>query len=218
VGPVLWTVLLGADLAVLGLSLGYVAVATLTGKAVGLSGAGVDLRTLLWGQVAFNLLTLGVIPFAWVIGTRVKPWEGAVRYLHLDEPAKGLLQGFLLGIASLAGLWLISLLLALFHYQPKNAEADAILKAVTPSLALALAFGAAVGEEIFFRGLLQRKLGVWGQAVLFGLFHLSYGTPLQVIIPTLLGLLYGWLIKRGAPLWTTMAAHFVFDYAQLSTF
>jgi membrane protease YdiL (CAAX protease family) len=63
----------------------------------------------------------------------------------------------------------------------------------------------------------QRRLGVWGQAVLFGLFHLSYGTPLQVILPALLGLLYGFLVKRGAPLWTTMAAHFVFDYAQLTT-
>lgn len=212
---VLWSVLLGIDLALLGLSLAAVFVATLTGEGAGLAGGGLDLRTALWVQVAFNLLTLGLIPLAWVVGTRVRPWEGAVRYLRLDRPLRGTLVGIAWGLATLVGLVLLGLLLHALHYDPPNEQADAILCAVTPALALALAFSAAVGEEIFFRGLLQRKLGVWGQALLFGLFHLSYGTPLQVIVPALLGLLYGWLIKRGAPLWTTIAAHFVYDAVQL---
>lgn len=215
VGPTLWTVLLGIDLALLGLLFAGTVYLTLTGQGASLTGT-ID-RTALWGQVAFNLATLGLIPLAWVVGTRVDPWRGAVRYLHLERPLIGLLQGVLWGIATLAALVLLGLLLRALHYEPANEQADAILDAMTPTLAVALAFSAAVGEEIFFRGLLQRKLGVWGQAVLFGLFHLSYGTPLQVILPALLGLLYGWLIKRGAPLWTTMAAHFVFDYTQLSS-
>jgi membrane protease YdiL (CAAX protease family) len=217
VGPILWSLLLGIDLTLLGVSLVAVAYSTFTGQGGGLEGTGIDVRTALWGQVAFNLLTLGVIPLAWVAGTRLKPWEGAVRYLRLEHPLRGTAVGVLWGLATLAALILLGLLLRAAGYDPPNEQADAILKAVTPALALALAFSAAVGEEIFFRGLVQRRLGVWGQAVLFGLFHLSYGTPLQVILPALLGLLYGFLVKRGAPLWTTMAAHFVFDYAQLTT-
>jgi membrane protease YdiL (CAAX protease family) len=217
VGPILWSVLLGIDLALLGLSLLAIGYATLTGRDAGLAGSSADLRTALWVQVGFNLVTLGAIPLAWVMGTRVRPWAGAIRYLRLQRPLVGTLWGVGVGAVTLLALILLGYLLKALHYNPPNDQADSILKAVTPSLALALALSAAVGEEIFFRGLLQRKLGVWGQAALFGLFHLSYGTPLQVIIPALLGLLYGALVKRGAPLWTTMAAHFVFDYAQLSS-
>jgi membrane protease YdiL (CAAX protease family) len=211
---ILWSVLLGLDLALLGLSLLYAALDVLTGKGQALTG-GPGLRTVLWAQVAFNLLTLGLIPLAWVVGTRARPWEGAVRYLHLEHPARGAAQGVLWGVASVAALVVLGSVLRRVGYDPPNAQADAILSAVTPALALALAFSAAVGEEIFFRGLMQRWLGVGGQALLFGLFHLSYATPLQVVIPALLGLGFGVLVRRGAPLWTTMVAHFLYDGVQL---
>lgn len=209
--PLLWTLLLGIDLALLGLALVSTIFLTLTGRSVAVK---VD-RATLWGEVAVNLLALGVIPFAWVVGTRVRAWEGAKRYLRLDRPLVGLVEGALWGLGAVGALLLLGSILAALHRAPSNPQADAILDAVTPALALALALGAAVGEEIFFRGLLQRWTGVWGQAVLFGLFHLSYGTVLQVLAPLALGLLLGWLVRRGAPLWTAMAAHFVFDYAQL---
>lgn len=220
VGPSLWTLLLALDLGLLGLFLATSILAILWPGRFGsasLGGEGVDLGAALWLQAAFNLLALGVVPAAWVAGTRVRPWQGMVNYLRLDRPAPGLAWGVLWGVASLAGLFVVGLVADALHYNPPNEQADAILKAVTPALAVALALSAAVGEEIFFRGLLQRWLGVWGQAALFGLFHLSYGTPLQVAIPMLLGLLYGWLVRRGAPLWTPMAAHFLFDYVQLSS-
>lgn len=220
VGPTLWTILLGLDLGLLGLFLVITVLAlALPERFAGgaLPSQPGSLRTALWAQAAFNLVALGAIPFAWVMGTRVRPWAGAVRYLHLERPLSGLLKGVLWGAATLGALVLLGVAMDALHYRPPNDQADAILKSVTPALAAALALSAGVGEEIFFRGLLQKRLGVWGQALLFGLFHLSYGTPLQVIVPGLLGLLYGFLIQRGAPLWTTIAAHFVFDYVQLSS-
>ncbi|HEX2065274.1 MAG TPA: CPBP family intramembrane glutamic endopeptidase, partial [Candidatus Thermoplasmatota archaeon] len=168
-------------------------------------------------QAGINLLMLGATPLAWAAGTRVGGWGGAVVYLRLQRPLRGLLQGLLWGFASLVGLAVLGLLLQGADYETPNPQADAILGAMTPQLALALAFSAAVGEEILFRGLLLRWIGVWGQAILFGLIHLSYATPLQVVLPGLLGLLYGFLVKRGAPLWTPIAAHFVFNYVQFSS-
>ncbi|HUR61398.1 MAG TPA: type II CAAX endopeptidase family protein [Candidatus Thermoplasmatota archaeon] len=215
-GPTLWSVLLGIDIGLMAVALLYEAVSLLRGEGSGVAGS-TDLQRLLWGQVVFNLLTLGLIPFAWVMGTRVRPWEGALLYLRLHHPGKGIVQGALWGLATLGGLVLLGYALKSSGTEAPNPQADALLCAMTPTLALALALSAGIGEEIFFRGLLQKRLGVWGQAIVFGLFHLSYGTPLQVIIPALLGLLYGFLVRRGAPLWVPITAHFLFDYVQLSS-
>lgn len=219
IGPLLWTILLGLDMGLLAFSLIVTALALVFPDqfpSPNLSGTPGAVRTLLWIQIAFNLLMLGAIPFAWVLGTRVKPWAGTLRYLRLQGAARGILQGIGWGLASLAGLVALGYLLKVVHYTPDNKQAEAILDAVTPALAVALALSAGIGEEIFFRGLLQKRLGVWGQAAVFGLFHLSYATPLQVIIPALLGLLYGWLIKRGSSLWVVITAHFLYDLAQLT--
>jgi membrane protease YdiL (CAAX protease family) len=218
-GPMLWTVLLGIDIGILAIFVLLTAIAWIWPSSLpGGSDAGYEVTPgLLWGQVLFNFITLGIIPFAWVMGTRVRPWEGTLRYLQLHSPGKGILQGILWGVASLGALILLGLLLHFLHYDSPNDEADKILGAVTPVRALALALSAGVCEEIFFRGLMQKRLGVWGQAILFGLFHLSYGTPLQVLVPAALGLLYGFLVKRGAPLWVPITAHFLFDFVQLSS-
>jgi len=145
----------------------------------------------------------------------VRPVEGTKRYLRLFAPARSILLGVAWGVATLAGLLALGLLLDRLHVDQSSQQAEDILKAVTPGLAIALALGAGFAEEVFFRGLLQKRLGWVGQAVVFGLFHLSYGTWLQVLVPFALGLLYGWIIKRGGSLWTTMAAHFVYDATQL---
>ncbi|MEA3202710.1 MAG: hypothetical protein QOI63_376, partial [Thermoplasmata archaeon] len=117
VGYTLWTVLLGLDLAVLGALLLGSAYLALTGQGGGLVG-NADLRTALWAQVAFNLVTLGLIPLAWVVGTRVRPWEGALRYLRLHAPGRGLATGALWGVASLAALVALGALLKAVDYNP----------------------------------------------------------------------------------------------------
>lgn len=219
VGPLLWTILLGLDMGLLAVSLLFTAASLLGGKGGGdLAGlTPAQLRIALWAQAAFNLIALGLLPLAWGMGTRRQPWRGMVRYFHLDRPLLGVLQGVGWAVVVLLGLVAIGYLLQLVGYQPGNPQADAILAAVTPALAVALALSAGIGEEVFFRGLLQRWVGVWGQAAIFGLFHLGYGTPLQVVVPFLLGLLLGFLVRRGASLWVAITAHFLFDLVQLTS-
>ncbi len=73
----------------------------------------------------------------------------------------------------------------------------------------------AIGEELFFRGLIQTKLsqlfrnyhaGIWVSAILFSAFHLQfYG-----FIPRmLLGALFGYLFVWSGSLWIPILAHFV---------
>ena len=74
---------------------------------------------------------------------------------------------------------------------------------------------AAVGEEVLFRGILQRKFtawtgnvhaGIWLAAALFSAIHLQfYGFFPRM----LLGALFGYLLVWSGNLWVPMVAHFV---------
>jgi membrane protease YdiL (CAAX protease family) len=79
----------------------------------------------------------------------------------------------------------------------------------------AIAVSAGVVEEIFFRGFLQRRIGLLASTVLFALAHLGYGQPFMLVGITLLSLLYGELLRRRGSVWAAMAAHAVFDLVQL---
>ena len=83
-------------------------------------------------------------------------------------------------------------------------------------LVIALSITAGVTEEILFRGILQRWVGVWGQAVLFGLAHAGYDTVLNVAVPLLIGIGFGYVYKWRRNLWTVIVAHFLYDFVLLS--
>lgn len=78
-----------------------------------------------------------------------------------------------------------------------------------------IAFMAAVSEEIFFRGMLQKVLiectknkhvGVWIGAALFSAFHMQfYGFVPRMLMGAYLGYLFLW----SGSLWPGMIAHFV---------
>jgi len=79
---------------------------------------------------------------------------------------------------------------------------------------LIVALIAAVGEELFFRGVLQKLLFQWSKnihvaiiftAILFGAFHLQfYGFIPRV----LMGVLFGYLLYWSGSIWLPILAHF----------
>jgi hypothetical protein len=79
---------------------------------------------------------------------------------------------------------------------------------------------AGVGEELFFRGVIQYKLAEWMTplaglvltSVLFGLAHAL--SRLYFLLATLIGLYFGWLALRYNLL-APMTAHAVYDFAAL---
>ncbi len=173
-----------------------------------------------------NLAMFGLLPMAWVYGTRVKPWLGGNRYLKFKDTPRALLKGTLLGIGLMVAVTLISLLYTVATEGPDaltatpdetdNPVVQAILDNLTIPLAIVIAITAGFGEEILFRGVLQKWIGWWPQAIVFGLSHAIGGDPLQIIVTGLIGLLFGWLIHRGHSMWLVIAAHFSYDLALLS--
>jgi membrane protease YdiL (CAAX protease family) len=72
-----------------------------------------------------------------------------------------------------------------------------------------VAFMAALGEELLFRGALQPLIGLVPTAVIFGLLHAT-GLA-HIVLATLLGLWLGWLYQWTGSLWPPIAAHLALD-------
>jgi membrane protease YdiL (CAAX protease family) len=104
-------------------------------------------------------------------------------------------------------------------------EADLIPKAPPPIIAgiaglpvihrLGISLVAGVVEELFFRGFLQRRLGIAAATVFFVLAHAGYGQPMLFFSITLLSIFYGLLVKWRGNVLAAMVAHFLFDAVQL---
>ena len=88
-----------------------------------------------------------------------------------------------------------------------------------PTLALValvvVAVVPAVGEEVLFRGILQRNLtrwtgnvhaGIWLAAILFSAIHVQF---LGFVPRMLLGALFGYLYVWAGNIWIPILAHFV---------
>jgi membrane protease YdiL (CAAX protease family) len=79
----------------------------------------------------------------------------------------------------------------------------------------AIALTAGVVEELFFRGLLQPRVGIALSSALFVLAHLSYEQPFMLIGIAALSLVFAWLVAWRRSILPAIAAHAAFDLIQL---
>jgi membrane protease YdiL (CAAX protease family) len=152
-------------------------------------------------------------------GARLAEQVGLAARRPLAELGFGALFGVAAWLAVIVCAWLAALALAALggdELLPKSPPAAvAWLAGQSVALRAALAVSAGVVEEIFFRGLLQPRLGIVASTALFALAHLSYGQPFMLLGVTVLSLLYAGLVRWRQSLWAAIAAHTVFDLVQL---
>lgn len=171
-----------------------------------------------------NLMLFGAVPLAWVAATRVRAHPGTWRYLNLRFKGRDWLRGLALVPVMLVAVVILSSLYTLAtkgtdgftDTGEENPAVQAMLNNLSWPLALLIAFSAGVGEEIFFRGLLQRRIGIWAQAILFGLAHAAGGYIPQILFATGLGVAFGFLYKRGWSLTSLIVAHLLYDLVLLA--
>ncbi len=90
---------------------------------------------------------------------------------------------------------------------------QAMLAGVTnPFVAIVLAVSTGVGEEVFFRGAIQPRMGIVLTAVLFTFLHAQYGFTWILLGLFLVGLIFGWLAKRYGTM-AAVVAHVVYNLA-----
>jgi membrane protease YdiL (CAAX protease family) len=135
------------------------------------------------------------------------------------EAAIGLAFGALGWVALIAVLSLLALgaLAAGFERAVPDRPPEMIvwLAALPWGLRLAVSLSAGLVEEVFFRGLLQPRVGIGASSLLFVLAHASYGQPLLLVGITLLSLGFGALTRWRRTVWPAITAHALFDAVQL---
>lgn len=173
------------------------------------------------GAITLNslvlLLGLGGVGLLWIRFTRVGGWSALPAYLPLGQLRSSWGKGALVGLGILGLVIVTGLIEQLLLGEPEtSATIEALFDVLTIPLILLIALSAGIGEEIFFRGIMQKWVGVWGQAVFFGITHAGYGTVSQVVVPLLIGLFLGFVHKRYQNLWVVIIAHTLYDLVPLT--
>ncbi|MCC2545839.1 CPBP family intramembrane metalloprotease [Hymenobacter sp. BT175] len=246
--PILSLLLLGA-LLLAGLCVAYFLAFALAGILFGVSltelqrvlqnpaghAQGWSVLMLLQGLTAFVGLGGGVLAFVLVQGRSLKSY-----FAPRPVAARWLLAAAVLVLVSLPLLswvieWNANVHLPGFlsdweaQARAKEAQLQGMIKLLTDFgtvphflvAVLVIAGGAAVGEELVFRGVVQRLLGqwfksahagIWLSALIFSAIHLQF---LGFVPRLLLGALFGYLYEWSGSILVPMAAHFTHNAFQL---
>ena len=154
-------------------------------------------------------------------------FEGSFRELFFsrEKIVFSLVTGVSFSFFVIIGL---AFIFTLLHYGgislPENPLGDEIAESITLPLLFLVPLLSSISEEVFFRGFLQPKLingttpllGITFTSILFGIAHFSYGNPLQVFIPFLLGLGFGFILFKTKNIIAPISAHFTFNFIQLA--
>jgi uncharacterized protein len=155
--------------------------------------------------IFLSSLLLGIIGAVWLF-FRPFPYDLKTSLLGLCLTVIALVVG-LLGAA-----WILEKTLPSFRYASGLLEQALSRFTITLPFAFALAALSSVSEELFFRGALMPLIGVWGQALVFGLFH---PMPRRAFIYTaftfLAGLCFGYATLFTGSLYSAIAAHFIIN-------
>jgi hypothetical protein len=130
----------------------------------------------------------------------------------------GLAVGFGGWLFTLAVILLIGLILSDAGLIPKNPQPSPMIgyMAALPAWKKAtIVLSAMTVEEAFFRGWLQKRVGLLASTLLFAVAHSGLGQPLLLIGVFVISLIIGFTFYRTKSLIPCIIAHGVFDAIQL---
>jgi len=170
-----------------------------------------------WLAILFEAsLLLVAQPLGWLLG--VSPLAN----LHPTP------LGFTLGLLATLPLLAVMLLLSRSSWGPLRRIADELDEHLLPlfrdctTLELALiAIAAGLGEEVFFRGVIQSGVagllslgwGIAAASTLFGMAHMI--TPMYAVLAALVGLYLGGLFVWSDNLFVAIVTHASYDFVAL---
>jgi membrane protease YdiL (CAAX protease family) len=169
----------------------------------------------------YSLFTLHIILFIFMLGwwllTR-RPPIGAFLNITRQRLGEALMTGFAVGI----GGWIVTLMMLLtlsaVGLIPKDTQPSPMIGWMA-SLPLwkkgTIVFSAMTIEEAFFRGWLQKRVGLILSTMLFALAHSGLGQPLLLFAVGIISLIIGFTFYRTKNLLPGIIAHGVFDAVQL---
>ncbi|HET7712319.1 MAG TPA: type II CAAX endopeptidase family protein [Thermoanaerobaculia bacterium] len=173
----------------------------------------------------YSLFSLHAILFAFLLGWWLLTKRPPIReFLNLQTERRG--HAVLIGLAVGVGGWMFTIAMALMiamilqalKVLPEQPEPSAMI-AWMANLPLwkkgLIVLSAMTVEEAFFRGWLQKRVGLIASTILFALAHAGLGQPFLLIGVTLISLVIGYTFYRTKDLLPGIVAHGVFDAIQL---
>jgi membrane protease YdiL (CAAX protease family) len=144
------------------------------------------------------------------------------QFLNVRLDGHALLTGLAVGV----GGWLFTIALALTialvlqatGVIPKDVQPPAMIAWIATLAAwkkCVLVLSAMTVEEAFFRGWLQKRIGLIASTLFFALAHAGYGQPFLLIGVALISLVIGFTFYRTKNIVPGVIAHGVFDAVQL---
>jgi uncharacterized protein len=165
-----------------------------------------------WGRIAaaYAVLCAVALALTWPRGGPLHYPRGPGWAAPLGEGSANL-WSLGLGIAFGAALVVVSRITVQRYTwaQRLHLELQPFARSLSPSAVIVLALLSSAGEELLFRSLLQPWMGLWPQALLFGVVHQLPGSSRWVWATWafFVGLALGALFQFTGSLWGPLAAH-----------
>ncbi len=169
--------------------------------------------------VVFTLIVAKVLPFPKAITKRKtvtsplnsRKWSDVFSFLGLTYKKGQLKQivfdTFALFFVIIFILTLESVLLSVFNLDDSSKVAVVISEFSLLTIIISSTLGP-FAEEVFFRGFLQKYLGVFIAALIFAGLHFGFGSVTEIIGAFTAGIILGYWVKyRSVSLWPAIAAH-----------
>lgn len=80
--------------------------------------------------------------------------------------------------------------------------------------AFAIGITASIGEELFFRGAYQKRMGIFMAALLFASFHTQYFISIATLLIFVIGLVLG-VLRQKTTLAVCILVHFLYNFASV---
>ena len=173
-----------------------------------------------WGWFAAAYAGMALVAVLIAMGTRGEPPLSLPRPWLPLSPPRDVLYSVALGV-TIGMLLVIATRFAVPRFawaKRLHLELRPFAKDVTTLGIVMLALTSSLGEELLFRGLLQPWLGLWLQALLFGVLHQMAGPSRWVWAgwATVVGLLFGSIFALTGSLAGPLAAHAVVNGLNLA--
>ncbi|HYQ01182.1 MAG TPA: CPBP family intramembrane glutamic endopeptidase [Polyangiaceae bacterium] len=177
---------------------------------------------LRWGRVAVAYLAASASAIAVAL-----LWRGTLPFSYAGEPWLALpallehVYSLIIGLA-LGALVAFSTRIFVARYswaRNLHSELRPVARDLSAAGIVAVAAFSALGEELWFRGILQPWLGLWLQAAVFGIVHAQLRGPSRwawISWATVMGLAFGVIFQLTGSLAGPIAAHALINCLNLS--
>jgi membrane protease YdiL (CAAX protease family) len=170
----------------------------------------------------FGILVEGVLAGVFYVWQLFRDFEDQL-FPSLMQLQRGLLHALVLCIANLL----------LLHWAAPRIKAmektllfvDTVVyplaKTMGPAAALLISLCAGIGEELFFRGVLQTEFGLLIASLLFSLLHFGAAVrefPFVAVWYAIIGGYIGWVYVIEGSIWVPILMHAIYDFAALLYF